>query len=133
MATPPNPPGVQNRHGSGSQVQKHFRMSSDDWTKVARRMLRVGETNFSKFARQQLKNGYVVSRPSDDFSGVIDQLARIGNNINQIAKKANTDNVATFEQVVRTQYAFDEALQILDDLHIVRRGHNGGSEGSQHI
>ncbi|WP_407640837.1 plasmid mobilization relaxosome protein MobC [Arcanobacterium ihumii] len=60
------------------------------------------QRNFSKFAREILTTGIVtVSNSASIADEISRQLGPIGNNINQIARKANTDNLLHSKRLMR--------------------------------
>ncbi|MDY5584335.1 MAG: MobC family plasmid mobilization relaxosome protein [Arcanobacterium sp.] len=71
----------------------------DEWDVLARRMIEYGETNFSRFTRQMLLNNgrFCVSNHDELVEVFRFQFSRIGNNLNQIARKANTEDEASVE------------------------------------
>ncbi|TBW20709.1 MobC family plasmid mobilization relaxosome protein [Arcanobacterium bovis] len=106
------PPSLRDENSLKTRrtIQKHLFFTVEEWDKVARRLSRVGETNFSRFTRQLLLTGRVVF---DDRRARVNEIQRqfsaVGNNINQIAKQANTQNFATFEMV-------SQALALLEEV-----------------
>ncbi len=48
-----------------------------------------GNENISDYIRKLIMNIQVKEKPDHDFLKILNQLARVGVNINQIAKKAN--------------------------------------------
>ena len=100
--------------------------SHDELSQIAQRMRTHGQTNFSRFARELLCSGIITTTVTASMAGRIDRhLSAIGNNVNQIARQANTDHVATFEMV-------SETLALLTEVRsLVRRELGEGSGGSQ--
>lgn len=95
------------------KIQKHLWFSDADWDVVARRMRASEQTNFSKFAREILTTGLIsIPQTRSDAEIISAQIARVGNNINQIARQANTNNLATADMVVK-------ALDLLEEIHSI--------------
>ena len=132
MAEPFESPGVESRLAQQKRIRKELRLSSDEWEQVARRLDRAGETNFSRFARLQLVNGCVVMPPSKADEDVVRQLAWIGNNLNQIAKKANATQVVTYEMAVDATRQFHEVYAVLRAVY-GEQVSGGRSQNPQHI
>jgi len=64
------------------------------------KMAQVGTTNFSMYARKMLIDGYVIKNDFSEMKKLTRELAALGRNINQIAKRANeTRNI--YEQDVK--------------------------------
>ncbi|WHU60650.1 MobC family plasmid mobilization relaxosome protein [Trueperella pyogenes] len=93
-------------------VQKNVYFSAVEWDRILRRMRTNDITNFSQYARDVLSTGRVevVYRPESD-QALLGQIGRVGNNINQIARWANTERHLTG----------DMALEALDLLREIRR------------
>lgn len=133
MARPEASPGVKNRRAQVKAVRKELRLSPDDWAQVARRMDRVGETNFSRFARQQLLTGQVIVSTLDvDERRVISELKRIGNNLNQIAYRANSEHHVTQQMALDVLDQFHELCAFVKNAY-EDGGHRGSRESSQHL
>ncbi|WP_176714740.1 plasmid mobilization protein [Leifsonia xyli] len=81
-------------------VRKILSFSAAEWERVERRIRLVGARSFEAFARQVVLEGEVrVTAIAFDPAEMRVALSRIGNNVNQIAALANTEENATFEQV----------------------------------
>ena len=66
-------------------VRLQLLVSEEEADMIRQKMLQVGTTNFSMYARKMLIDGYVIKR---DFSE-LKALANLARNINQIALRAN--------------------------------------------
>ncbi|MFC5369834.1 MobC family plasmid mobilization relaxosome protein [Arcanobacterium bovis] len=113
--------------GVEKQTRKEFRLSPADWDMIARRMRAKGQKNFSKFARELLTTGVISVSYQRTLSDSLERhLSAIGNNINQIARQANTNNMATHEMV-------NEAYALLTEIHraVSNLGDNNGSSGDR--
>lgn len=99
----------------GRSVQKAVRFSEGEWQQVMELMAAIGSDNFSDFARKMILHGKVVvnSRPMDA-RRVRAALYPIGNNINQIAKRVNIDDVLYLEDLEEINALMKQAVQILD-------------------
>ncbi len=64
-------------------------LSVDELKLVNTKMLQLGTRNFSAYARKMLIDGYVVKKDFSDMKKLVGELAAIGRNINQLAKRAN--------------------------------------------
>lgn len=103
------------RVDGGRPVQKAIRFSEDEWQAVMALMTSVGYTNFSEWARETILGGKVVvnSRPMD-VRRVRAALYPIGNNINQIARRVNIDDILYLEDLEEIKALMKKAVQILD-------------------
>ena len=89
-----------NRPNRTRPVHKAVWFSASEWTLVEAKMAAVGHTNFSKWARKMILNGNVLvnSRPMDALK-VTAALSMIGNNINQVARRVNIEDVLYVEDL----------------------------------
>lgn len=96
-------------------VYKPLRFTEAEWECVEGLMSATSSTNFSAFARTMILNGnvYVNSRPMDALK-VRAMLAPIGNNINQIARQVNIDQVLYLEDLAQVRALMERAVRILE-------------------
>lgn len=79
-------------------VEQH--LSVGEWERVQRRMEITGVHSFESFGRAAILDGEVrVQRIAFDPAVLRVELSRIGNNVNQIARHVNTDDVVTYEEM----------------------------------
>lgn len=103
--------------GVEKQTRKEFRLSPADWDMIVRRMRAKGQTNFSKFARELLTTGVISVSYQRTLSDSLERhLSAIGNNINQIARQANTNKMATYEMVNDTFVLLSEVHKAISNL-----------------
>ncbi|MCX8686578.1 MobC family plasmid mobilization relaxosome protein [Bifidobacterium sp. B4142] len=77
-----------------------------------------GYATCMRFARDMLMHGSVhIVRVATDQAAFRPDIARIGNNINQIAHTANATGAITPEQVAELMQGMDRIRAILLDLH----------------
>lgn len=80
-------------------IIKSVAFSAGEWEAVERRMT-LANLRFGALARRSILDGNItVKRVAFDPVRFGAELGRIGNNINQIARQANTESVATREDV----------------------------------
>jgi len=73
--------------------------------------------NFSKFARQHLTTGVVsVARDRALADELRRQISPIGNNINQIARKANVDDSASMVMIADTFRLLTDVYTLVGQL-----------------
>lgn len=107
-----------------SMVRKTY-VSPGEWDMIASRMHAVEQTNFSRFARVLLTNGKVRVSSSRALSEILTRLiAPIGNNINQIARQANTNDIATYAMVEETFRLMSEVQAVIERLEDDKDGGN---------
>ncbi len=101
--------------------------SEDEWARVVVLMEQAGESNFSRFARTMLLKGrVVVDEQRADLLAVSVALARIGNNVNQIARKVNVDDFASLEQVRAARDLMGQVQELLVEALGERRQYGRG-------
>lgn len=94
---------------------------------IASRMHAAGLTNISQFARELLTAGIVRVSNRRAFAQELSRhIGPIGNNVNQIAKLANTNSIATYQMVEQT-------LQLLSEVQAVVTSLKGEDNGSGQI
>ncbi|QQU08083.1 MobC family plasmid mobilization relaxosome protein [Mobiluncus curtisii] len=102
---------------NGRSVVRKTYVSPGEWDMIASRMHAVEQTNFSRFARVLLTNGKVRVSSSRALSEILTRLiAPIGNNINQIARQANTNDIATYAMVEETFRLMSEVQAVIERL-----------------
>lgn len=96
-------------------IMKMVYFTLEEWERVEALMGVTRSTNFSEFARKMILNGsvYVNSRPMDALK-VKAMLAPIGNNINQIARQVNIDQVLYLEDLGEVRALMERAVAILE-------------------
>ena len=97
-------------------VHKSLWFSKAEWERVQRRMQIAGMTDWSKFARATVLDGEVrVERVAFDPSVLRAELARIGNNVNQIARHVNAEDVVTFDEMRATRELLRMVQKLIED------------------
>lgn len=110
---------------NGRSVVRKTYVSPGEWDMIASRMHAVEQTNFSRFARVLLTNGKVRVSSSRALSEILTRLiAPIGNNINQIARQANTNDIATYAMVEETFRLMSEVQAVIERLEDDKDGGN---------
>ena len=77
----------RNKNYEQNRIKKTIVFSKEDYLKILKKMERLEIKNFSNFANAILLNKKINTQIEQNY---IIQLARIGNNLNQIAKYVNT-------------------------------------------
>lgn len=102
-------------------IRKMVSFSAVEWARIERRMKAAGARSFDAFAREVLQAARVkVVRLPFDPSEVRYELSRIGNNLNQIARQANTNDEATAADVREARDIMREVQAVLTEQ--VRKG-----------
>lgn len=96
-------------------VMKMVYFSETEWRDIQDIMSAIGVENFSGFARKMILNGRVLvnSRPMDA-QRVRAMLAPIGNNINQIARHVNVEQVLYLEDLQAVRGLMEHAVRVIE-------------------
>ena len=95
-------------------IIKSVAFSAGEWEAVERRMT-LANLRFGALARRSILDGSItVKRVAFDPVRFGAELGRIGNNINQIARQANTESVATREDVKAARALLGELQALIE-------------------
>lgn len=95
-------------------IIKSVAFSAGEWEAVERRMA-LANLRFGALARRAILDGSItVKRVAFDPVRFGAELGRIGNNINQIARQANTESVATSEDVKAARALLGELQGLIE-------------------
>ena len=97
-------------------VRKLVSFSDVEWATVERRMTLANVSRFDEFARRTILDSEVkVRKVTFDPRPLGAELARIGNNINQIARLVNIESVTTYEQMQATRVLVLQIQQAIEE------------------
>lgn len=71
------------------KIVKSIKFSCNDLAVVRERMRKAGYTNFSTFGRDCIMTTRIIERITREQMGILNELIRERNNLNQIAKACN--------------------------------------------
>ena len=71
------------------EVVIKFRVTPEERMMIESKMSQLGTTNMAAYLRKMSIDGYIVKLDITELREMIAQLRKIGNNINQIAKRVN--------------------------------------------
>lgn len=96
-------------------VIKSVAFSAVEWATVERRLTLAQARSFGEFARSAILDQKIIVRQIAFDPKVIGaELSRIGNNINQIARQVNTDDVVTVAEMRATRVLVSEIQQLIE-------------------
>lgn len=75
--------------GRERNLRKELKFSEEEWQMIEQKMLQIGTTNFSMYARKMLIDGYVIKRDFREIKMLNNELSNLSRSINQIAKRVN--------------------------------------------
>lgn len=82
------------------KIQKKIYVDENENELIRRKMEKANKENFEAFAREILLTGEINLINFDEIKKLRYELNRIGNNINQIVKRANEDGKVEKSQLV---------------------------------
>ncbi len=87
------------------------RMTQNELNKMHEKMSSLGMKNDSEYIRGMVLNGYCITFDTENIKGLIHELRKIGNNLNQYAKKANETGSIYEADIQELQVKLDEIWQ----------------------
>lgn len=72
------------------RIEKKVFLSEEENRMIQTNMQKIGSHNFSLYARKMLCDGYLITRDFTYLKQTARELGRIAQNLNMIAKRANT-------------------------------------------
>ena len=94
----------------------HIILTEEEYAELMRKKEFMGFKNYSSLIRMFIKYGVCISVNFDAFYENATQIARVGNNINQIAKAVNEAKDITPYQIQLLQKHMDKLDKIFDDF-----------------
>lgn len=91
-------------------IQIKFFLTPEEVKFMDKKMQEAGIRNKSAYLRKMALDGYIIRIDFKELQKFIDALSRIGNNLNQIAKVANTYGEVSMPEVKEFE---EEAMKIL--------------------
>jgi len=88
-------------------------LNEEENKKIERKMQATGTTNFSRYARKMLLDGYIIKRDYDELRKLTNELGYLSRSINQIVKRANTTNSIYEEDLIDLKNHYDKAETLL--------------------
>ena len=95
-------------------IQLKFRVTPQEREMIETKMAQFGTTNMAAYLRKMAIDGYIIYTDTADIKAFTKELAAIGRNINQIAKRINAGGPAY-------QADMDEIRERLDEIWQLQR------------
>ena len=106
------------------RVQFHFMASEDEARMIHERMRNLGISNMGAYLRKTAIDGYVIQMDLSDIKEFVSLLRWCSNNINQVAKYANTVGGVMASDIIllKSQYSklWEAANEILRSLASIK-------------
>lgn len=96
-------------------IMKATRLSERENYLLKYKMNQAGIRNFSLYARHMLLSGMTIHTDFSDLRNLIAELGKIGNNINQLAHKANSTNSVAKEDFNQLKKEHDELAKLVNE------------------
>ena len=96
-------------------IQLNFRVSPEELKIIEEKMEQYGTTNREAFLRRIILEGYVFRFDLPELKEILRLLRYMGNNINQLARKANA-GFASRDEVTRALRMLDRVYELMYQL-----------------
>lgn len=96
-------------------IMKATRLSERENYLLKYKMNQAGIRNFSLYARHMLLSGITIHTDFSDLRNLIRELGKIGNNVNQLAHKANSSNSVVKEDFNQLKKEYDQLFKLVDE------------------
>ncbi|WP_162921778.1 MobC family plasmid mobilization relaxosome protein [Listeria costaricensis] len=93
-------------------IQVKFRVNEKENKLILQRMQHLKIKNKSAFLRKMALSGFAITVDKPDYKNYVAELAKIGNNINQIARIANTTKILSKEDIQRLEALIQQIWQL---------------------
>lgn len=108
---------INNAPNREKNIQKKIFVSEDENEKITKIMAQVGSNNFSDYARKRLTDKKIYHLDFTEVKEITaaigserNELRKIGNNINQIAKSLNSSETEATKEMLN---AYEDELNVL--------------------
>lgn len=81
-----------------------------------RRQAQITGLKIEPFIRSLIMNSELRPRPPDEYGKIIRELSAIGNNVNQIARVANSLGKINFDELQKMQVALDNIWKVVKNM-----------------
>jgi len=94
----------------------HVLLTRDEMDLIQRKMAEVGIRNRSAYVRKMAIDGYVVKLNLENIHELLSLLRRSSNNLNQLAKKANSTGSIYAAEIAELQNLQDEIWEATKEI-----------------
>ena len=95
------------------EIQMKFYVTAEEKELIQKRMGVVKISNLGAYLRKQAINGYCINVDMTMFKMLADEVNKIGVNVNQVAKKINSDKDVSGEDILQMKEMMNEVWQLL--------------------
>lgn len=93
-----------------------FWVNDDEYTLIRQKMIQSGVDNLSAYLRKMAIDGYIVRLDMSELREMIAAVNRVGNNVNQIARRANGTGRVYIEDLIEIRRAQDQIYRTVNSL-----------------
>lgn len=90
-----------------------IKLTPEEYDLIQKRKVMAGIQNMSAYIRKMALNGYIVNPEWPELKEVLLSHSRIGNNLNQYARKANETGSVYEEDITELKEMLSEETQVL--------------------
>lgn len=90
----------------------YIRVTPEERKRIEAKMAELGIHNMSAYIRKMSLDGLCIHLDLKDIRSLTEQIARIGNNLNQYAKRANESGNIYAGDIANLQKRFEEILEV---------------------
>ena len=90
----------------------YIRVTPVERKRIEAKMAELGIHNMSAYIRKMALDGLCIHLDLKDIRSLTEQIARIGNNLNQYAKRANESGNIYAGDIANLQKRFEEILEV---------------------
>lgn len=101
-------------------IQKKFRLTERENFLLSYKLNQSDIRVFSSYARKMCLNGFTITTDFSDLKALTTELGRIGNNINQLAHRANLSNSVVKEDFQELSQSYHELLELVNEELLFR-------------
>jgi alkyl hydroperoxide reductase subunit AhpC len=105
--------------GRERNVQIKFRVTAEERKIIAEKMRLLHTNNLAAYLRKSALDGYILMVDHSDIKAMTAEIQRIGNNVNQIARRANSTGNVYKEDLEEIERALAEIWR-LQRLNLLR-------------
>ena len=96
--------------------EMHFLLTPEELERVEQKMREAGIVNRSAYFRKMVLDGYVVRLDTADIHKMVSLLRRSSNNLNQIARRANSDGSIYGADIAEIQSQQNEIWELAKEI-----------------
>lgn len=111
---------AQTYDNQSKTVQKNFRITEQENFLLQYKMRQAKIENFTLYARNMCLAGFTITTDFSDLKNLVTELGRIGNNINQLAHRANMSNSVSTEDFQELSVSYHELTQMINEELLFR-------------